>query len=141
MRKTIILASIFSLILMACAEDDSTWKYGNEQILVGSEWLKIERYPVTFVSNDEFSPIRNPKEQTLRFEEERFTMTTKGSVHDDKSQIERDTTILIQGNYRYEHPKLWLTSESGSSTVEAWISPLNRICFYDAEDLYEFKRK
>ena len=131
MRKTIILASIFSFILIACTKDDNTWKYGDKQELAGSEWLKVEMYPVTYVSNEGFSPIRNPKEQTLRFEDDGFTMTTKGSVHDDESQIMRDTIILTHGRYEYEHPTLRLTPDSGSPSVEAWISPLNRICFHD----------
>ena len=141
MRKTIILASIFSFILIACTKDDNTWKYGDKQELAGSEWLKVEMYPVTYVSNEGFSPIRNPTEQTLRFEDDGFTMTTKGSVHDDESQIMRDTIILTHGRYEYEHPTLRLTPDSGSPSVEAWISPLNRICFHDNGDLREFKRK
>lgn len=61
MRKTIILASIFSFILIACTKDDNTWKYGDKQELAGSEWLKVEMYPVTYVSNEDSLPSGTPK--------------------------------------------------------------------------------
>ena len=131
MRKTIILASIFSFILIACTKDDNTWKYGDKQELAGSEWLKVEMYPVTYVSNEGFSPIRNPKEQTLRFEDDGFTMTTKGSVHDDESQIMRDTIILTHGRYEYEHLHLSPSQPAGSITMGAVGSPFKGNCLHD----------
>ena len=141
MRKTIILASIFSFILIACTKDDNTWNMANKQELAGSEWLKVEMYPVTYVSNEGFSPIRNPKEQTLRFEDDGFTMTTKGSVHDDESQIMRDTIILTHGRYEYEHPTLRLTPDSGSPSAGGMDLPSEQDLLPDNGDLREFKRK
>ena len=140
MRKTIILASIFSFILIACTKDDNTWKYGDKQELAGSEWLKVEMYPVTYVSNEGFSPIRNPKEQTLRFEDDGFTMTTKavcmmtnrkscGILSSSRTDA-TSTSTLPAIDTRLRQP-----------SVEAMDLPLNRICFHDNGDLREFKRK
>ena len=75
MRKTIILASIFSFILIACTKDDNTWKYGDKQELAGSEWLKVEMYPVTYVSNEGFFSHPEPQRANAAFRGRR--------LHDD----------------------------------------------------------
>lgn len=137
MKKNILLIPIATLLLMACSEDEDTRKYGNKQELAGTEWIKTGDIP----DSEAFSPIRLPKEQTLNFENGSFTMTTQGSIYDSELHIMRDTTILTHGRYEYYHPTMRLTSESGNSVVEAWISPLNRICYYDTSDFCEFKKK
>jgi hypothetical protein len=139
MKKAILLTSIAIVTLVACSKDDDTWEYGDEQALMDSEWVNVS---LGYVTSETFSPIRSPKEQTIRFEGNgNFTMTTQGNVYDEERHLMRDTTILTHGNYQYEHPTLRMTPEAGSPTVEAWISPLNRICFHDNGDLREFKRK
>lgn len=135
---SIAILTVAVCILSACSDDENDWKYGNRQELNGTEWVLIE---LPTYSGEAFSPVQYPKEQTIRFEADNFTMVTKSSVYDETTNAMRDTTILSRGSYLYEHPTLRMTQESGNSTVEAWISKQNNICFYDLSVFREFKRK
>lgn len=137
----LIFVSILTVVICsfaACSDNEEDRRFGTEQVLPGTEWINISLY---YGTSEAFSPIRYPKQQTLRFEVDSFTMTTQSSVYNEGQHATQDTTILTRGSYRYEHPKLWMTLETGNPTVEAWISPLNNICFYDIDDFREFKRK
>lgn len=126
----LFLASILVVAiatLAACSDTEEEWKFGDKQELANTEWVNTTSY---YGSVRAFSPVRYPKVQTLRFNVNEFTLIT----------LDDSDTIITKGSYRYEHPMLWMTPEAGRPTVEAWISPLNRICFYDASEFYEFER-
>ena len=139
MKKDILSLTLSALcVLSACSNDDEEWRSRWAPALNDTEWIRVG---AVYDAAESFSPIRFPKEQTLSFGENDFTMTTQGSIHDEKSDSMRDTTIITRGSYTYEHPTLRMTPEAGLPTVEAWISPQNRICFYDSKDFCEFQRK
>ena len=139
MKRNILFLTLSALcILSACSNDDEDWRYGEEQALNATDWIRIG---AVYDAAESFSPIRFPKEQTLSFGENDFTMTAQGSIYDEKSNSMCDTTITTHGSYEYKHPTLRMTPEASLPAVEAWISAQNKICFYDSEDFFEFQRK
>lgn len=139
MKRNILFLTLSALcILSACSNDDEEWRYGEEQALNATEWIRIG---AVYDAAESFSPIRFPKEQTLSFGENDFTMTAQGSIYDEKSNSMCDTIITTHGSYEYKHPTLRMTPEASLPAVEAWISAQNKICFYDSEDFFEFQRK
>ena len=138
--KKLIFYALAISALMACTEDGTQkWLYGDKQELSGSEWLHVMDNPPTS-SKGVLTPTPVSDERTLRFGEKDFTLITKERIYDEERHAEKDTIITRHGIYIYEHPKIYMTMDEGF-TVDAWISPLNRICFYDEAVLLEFKRK
>ena len=108
MKRNILFLTLSALcILSACSNDDEEWRYGEEQALNATEWIRIG---AVYDAAESFSPIRFPKEQTLSFGENDFTMTAQGSIYDEKSNSMCDTTITTHGSYEYKHP----TNDTGS---------------------------
>lgn len=133
MRQLLFL--ILSCCFFACTNDEHDMKYGEEQVLNDTEWVSISEY---YSSDKSLSLIEYPKNQTISFTGDSFTITTKTTVYDKDLQTIRDSVILTNGKYLYKHPSLYLNTDSVS--VEAWISPLNHICFYDNDVFREFKK-
>lgn len=130
MRRFLVSIFVVAIaFLVACSNTEEEWKYGDKQELVDTDWVNVTPY---YDSGKAFSPVRYPEEQILHFgKADAFTLVTVGDAD----------TVVTKGSYRYEHPMLWMTPEGGEPIVEAWISSLNRICFYDSSDFYEFERK
>ena len=120
-----------SFFFSSCTNEND-WRYGDPQELTATEWINITP-TYSENANEPFSPIQLPKEQMLSFKDGAFTMTTRGSLQHDNNMLrnEQDTIIISYGSYKYEHPMLWLTLDDSGSSVKAWISTLNHICFYD----------
>lgn len=136
----LLFLAITTTFFIGCTEDENDWRYGDPQELTATEWINITP-TYSENANESFSPIQLPKEQILSFKNGTFTMTTRGSLQNTMLRNEHDTIIISYGSYKYEHPMLWLILDDSGSSVEAWISPLNHICFYDNGYYNEFKRK
>lgn len=134
MRQLLFL--ILSCCFFACTNDEQDMKYGEEQVLNDTEWIGIQEY--YYSSDKSLSPVEFPKDQIIYFTGDSFTITTKTTVYDKDLQTTRDSVILTNGKYLYKHPTLYLNTDSVS--VEAWVSPLNHICFYDNDVFREFEK-
>ncbi len=133
MRQLLFLIS--SCCFFACTNDEQDMKYGEEQVLTDTEWTSISEY---YSSDKSLSPVGYPKNQTISFSGDNFTITTQTTVYDKDLQTTKDSIILTNGKYLYKHPSLYLNTDDVS--VEAWISPLNHICFYDNDIFREFEK-
>ena len=116
--------------LCACTNDDDIAKYGDKQVLEGSEWIytavvyggSVPERSLNFNANGEF-----------------ISSQETNSYNDELQKIE-STTIVIKGKYQYKHPKLKLIFEDGLE-IEAWISAKNSICFNEDNGVSEFVRQ
>ena len=109
--------------LCACTNEDDIAKYGDKQVLEGSEWIYT-------IQMDGLAPNISLPTETLRFGTQELTMIFTNWKYDDKTQQVQEVTSAKLGSYEYKHPKLKLFFEDGTE-IEAWISTNNKICFYN----------
>ena len=115
--------------LCACTNDDDIAKYGDKQVLEGSEWI----YTAVVYGG-------SVPERSLNFNANgEFISSHETSSYNEELQKIESTTIVIKGKYQYKHPKLILTSDT--ERIEAWISTKNSICFYEDDVMKEFVRQ
>ena len=96
MRQLLFL--ILSCCFFACTNDEQDMKYGEEQVLNDTEWVSISEY---YSSDKSLSPIEYPKNQTISFTGDSFTITTKTTVYDKDLQ----TTRYNPQNHLFVIPK------------------------------------